>query len=109
MSGKPISARKDLKCPFFQKTLEKVCHQCALYISIQQGDNPPVLDCSFALAPFYQIQAAKVFHDGTVGLQASFESLRNEAAASRGAPRIASSQPLREELTLLPSSKAASE
>lgn len=78
MSGKPISSRSDLRCPFFQKTLDKVCHNCALYIAIQQGDSAQVWDCSFALAPLFQLQAGKVFHDGISGMQAATESFRNE-------------------------------
>lgn len=78
MAKKPQSERSDLMCPFFQKTLDKVCHNCALYVSIQQGDNPPVWDCSFAMTPFYQLQAAKQFHDGMAGIQKATESFRNE-------------------------------
>lgn len=89
MTGKPISPRKDLNCPFFGKSLDRVCHKCALYVSIQQGDNPPVWDCSFALTPIYQLQAAKVFHDGMAGMQAATESFRNEVVrANQDACRV---------------------
>ncbi len=97
MSGKPISSRKDLKCPFYGKSLDKVCHTCALYVCVQQGDNPPAWDCSFALAPLFQLQANKTFHDGVSGLQKATESWRNEmnqhtAALMQGGMRIASQQ-----------------
>ncbi len=82
MTGKPISPRSDINCPFNGKALSKVCHKCALYVSIQQGDNPPVWDCSFALTPLYMLQMGKVFHDGTSGMQASIESFRNEMVRS---------------------------
>lgn len=86
---KPVSPRKDVYCPFFQKTLNKVCHTCALYVEIRQGDNPSVWDCSFALAPLFQLQGAKQVADGFSGLQAATESLRNETVrATEQATRV---------------------
>jgi hypothetical protein len=99
MTAKPKSSRSDLKCPFFQKTLDRVCHTCALYVSIQNGDNPAVWDCSFALAPAIQLQVGAAVRQGSDGVQAAVESFRNEVsrqsvAQLTGSPRIVQMMPV---------------
>lgn len=98
---------KDKVCPFHRRSMAKVCPTCPLYVNVrgkhpQTGIDVDDWGCSFSWLPAIQIEAVKVFSEGTTGIQAATESLRNEvsrqhAALTTGSPRIAQIMPLRAE------------
>jgi hypothetical protein len=52
---------EDLKCPWWKKTMDQVCHVCPLWVKIegahpQTGERIDEWNCSFAFAPILLVE-----------------------------------------------------
>ncbi len=52
---------EDLKCPWWKKTMDQVCHLCPMWVKIegahpQTGERVDEWNCSFAFAPMLLVE-----------------------------------------------------
>ena len=79
MGGQVPRGDKNLYCPFWKKTLDKVCHTCPLYKQVRgreinTGQEVDSWACSLAWLPTLLIEVAQQSRSGA----AATESFRNE-------------------------------
>ncbi len=79
--------------------MAKVCSSCPLWVNVrgkhpQTGLDIDQWNCSFSWLPLIQVEAIKVFSEGTTGIQAATESFRNEMVRQNEGPRIIAGQML---------------
>lgn len=78
------------KCPFNGKPVEKVCHECPMWVSVrgkhpQSGEDIDEWVCSFAITPMLLIETARQSRSAA----AATENLRNEVAQANSRDRSA--------------------